>query len=67
MTDLQLPANWQRWNDDELRAEIARYEKNIRDYANKPGESYQYFARLFRARLHVLRNELDRRIDRQRL
>lgn len=63
--NLQMPRNWSRWTDEELREAITRLEKQVRNNGWNAGSALDYLHRLDKARLAVMRNELDRRIARR--
>lgn len=62
---LQLPRNWTKWTDLELREAITKLEKQVREQGWNASETRDYLHRLDKARLQCLRNELDRRIERR--
>lgn len=63
--DLQMPRNWTRWTDLELREAITNLETRVRAKKWEGSQVCDYLHRLDKARLHCLRAELDRRIERR--
>jgi hypothetical protein len=61
VANLQMPANWWSWTDEQLAAEIERRRDLVYQNSRRTGQVFKYWARLDSARVQVLHREQLRR------